>query len=301
MISNFDDKIHSLKETKAHGDLDFPFNIYTNYFNSLFEDYIHWHDELEITYIESGEGIVSIDLDTFNIKTGDIILIKKGALHHINNVASSTLTASTFVFHHSLIHNPLMDYCEKNFISPLINNIVHITPIITSNNEGYYELLDFFLKIRSSYTKKEFGYQLEIKGLLSLTISTFYKFGYICEVKDALKEKHKRRDTIQKVLLYINDNYNSKIHVYTLAKIANYSDYHFLRFFKSVTGKTVTQYINSLRLEKACHLLDSTNLSISEISYTVGFNDTSYFIKIFKKHYSLSPSKFKKHLAHSSI
>ena len=194
-----------------------------------------------------------------------------------------------------------MDYCEKNFISPLINNTVHITPIITSIDNGYDELLNFFLKIRSSYNKKEFGYQLEIKGLLTLTFFTLYKFGYIKEITEVIQEKHKRRDTIQKVLLYINDNYSSKLDIATLAKIANYSDYHFLRFFKSITGKTVTQYINSLRLEKACQLLDSSNLSISEISYSVGFSDTSYFIKVFKKHYLVSPSKFKKHLVSSNI
>ena len=194
-----------------------------------------------------------------------------------------------------------MDYCEKNFISPLINNTVHITPIITSIDNGYDELLNFFLKIRSSYSEKEFGYQLEIKGLLTLTFFTLYKFGYIKEITEVIQEKHKRRDTIQKVLLYINDNYSSKLDIATLAKIANYSDYHFLRFFKSITGKTVTQYINSLRLEKACQLLDSSNLSISEISYSVGFSDTSYFIKVFKKHYLVSPSKFKKHLVSSNI
>ena len=300
MITN-EGKYQYLKENKAHGELDFPFNIYKNSFDSRFENYIHWHDELEIIYIESGEGVVSIDLNTYNIKTGDIILIQKGALHYINNVSNSSLVTSTIVFHHSLIHNPLMDYCEKNFISPIINNTIEVMPIITSNNLGYSELLTFFLKIRCSYNEKSFGYQLEVKGLLTLTFFTLYKFGYIKEITKIVDEKHKKRDTIQNVLYYINDNYSSKLDVSTLAKIANYSDYHFIRFFKSVTGKTITQYITSLRLEKACQLLDGSNLSISEISYAVGFNDTSYFIKIFKKYYFVSPSKFKKALVRDNL
>ena len=79
----------------------------------------------------------------------------------------------------------------------------------------------------------------------------------------------------------------------TLAKICDYSEYHFMRFFKKHMGVTCIQYINNYRLEQASLLLTSTDNSIMDISLEVGFDNLSYFNKLFKKKYNITPKEFR--------
>ena len=66
-----------------------------------------------------------------------------------------------------------------------------------------------------------------------------------------------------------------------------------MRFFKKHMGLTSIQYINNYRLEKAAYLLTSTNNSIMDISLEVGFDNLSYFNKLFKKKYNITPKEFR--------
>ena len=66
------------------------------------------------------------------------------------------------------------------------------------------------------------------------------------------------------------------------------------RKIKALTGMSITEYFNHIRVEKAKELLESTNLTISEIAYEIGYQDISYFSKTFKKAYDISPSMFRK-------
>ncbi|PIE49050.1 MAG: hypothetical protein CSA39_04700 [Flavobacteriales bacterium] len=66
--------------------------------------------------------------------------------------------------------------------------------------------------------------------------------------------------------------------------------------FRVLFAKTVTEFIRHVRLENAKHLLDTTDYNISQIVYTIGFSSRSYFSKIFREKYKISPSKYKNHL-----
>ncbi|MDZ5001201.1 helix-turn-helix domain-containing protein, partial [Clostridium perfringens] len=135
----------------------------------------------------------------------------------------------------------------------------------------------------------------EIKGELFLIFSTIFKEGYVSlNVSSENYSDLIKVGKLKEVIKYIQTNYKNPITIKELADIAQYSEYHFLRFFKSQTGKTCTQYINYFRIQKATLLLFNTNLSITEIAYEVGFGDVSYFIKTFKKFLSISPTKYRK-------
>jgi transcriptional regulator GlxA family with amidase domain len=106
--------------------------------------------------------------------------------------------------------------------------------------------------------------------------------------------KNKDIEKIKTILNYIHNNFNKDIPINMLADMINFSTFHFIRFFKRNTGQTCTQYINAFRLEKAAKLLIDTTLSVTHIALETGFNNTSYFIKLFKVRYNFSPSNFRK-------
>ncbi len=100
-------------------------------------------------------------------------------------------------------------------------------------------------------------------------------------------------EKISDVLNYIHTNYMQPITVETLAKMTGYSESRFDRIFKSSVGSTPIQYLNNIRLTYASDLLRATTLSILEISASCGFNDPLYFSRVFKKKFSVSPSKYR--------
>jgi transcriptional regulator GlxA family with amidase domain len=104
------------------------------------------------------------------------------------------------------------------------------------------------------------------------------------------EELYRRLLTAKK---HIETNFDKKMEIETIARIANISTFHFFRTFKQVFGVSPHQYILNLRLTKAKQLLKKRETSITTIAYQVGFADIHAFSKAFKKNYAISPSQFR--------
>ena len=98
---------------------------------------------------------------------------------------------------------------------------------------------------------------------------------------------------IRSIVMYIDSNYSKEISLSAIAENSHVSKEHLSRTFKKETGITLSDYIARRRTKKAGELLKTTTLSISEISSFVGYSDNNYFVKIFKKHYGMTPSKYR--------
>lgn len=130
------------------------------------------------------------------------------------------------------------------------------------------------------------------------TLSALYQIIYQFISNEKLK-KYKKENTykierLKKVLKYIHSNYHQDLHLKDMADVINISKYHFSHFFKSITGITPVDYLNSYRINQACHLLDDNDRLILDIALAVGFNNFSYFIKTFKKYKGCTPSEYRK-------
>ncbi|MGI2099436.1 AraC family transcriptional regulator [Shewanella oncorhynchi] len=98
---------------------------------------------------------------------------------------------------------------------------------------------------------------------------------------------------LDKVIEHIYDNYTQALSAQDLAKLAHMSTNHFHRFFKKRTEKTLTEFINQLRIAKACKLLLSNQSPISTISDQFGFNNLSNFNRRFIQFKGVTPSRFR--------
>ena len=100
--------------------------------------------------------------------------------------------------------------------------------------------------------------------------------------------------TIRKAMEFIRINLNHSLSLNSISKILYISSYELSRQFKKETGETITDYINKKRINVAVFILENENISITDISYMVGFNDVNYFTKVFKKLKGLTPSEYRK-------
>lgn len=107
------------------------------------------------------------------------------------------------------------------------------------------------------------------------------------------KEKTEKRITDQ-VIDYIREHYTEDINRNTLSERFHFSPEYIGKMFRKDTGTSLNDYINSLRVEKAKHLLENTNTKVIDIALEVGFDTLPYFSSVFKKYTGVSPAEFRK-------
>ena len=131
---------------------------------------------------------------------------------------------------------------------------------------------------------------------LAATGETMILFSYIHQT---LRQQHRLKDTykqdaaISRITAFIEENYYLYISIETLCKYVNYSRSYLSRLFKKEVNMTIPEYINSIRIQHAKMLIKDSQLSLREISLSVGFNDPYYFSKVFKRYTGVSPSEFR--------
>lgn len=103
---------------------------------------------------------------------------------------------------------------------------------------------------------------------------------------------------IKKALLFIHANYTQQLSLAEISAAVNLDKSYLCRLFKQATGSSIFQFINRLRLEKAASLITSCDLNISEAAFAVGIADALYFTRLFKKHFGISPSEYRRLAVH---
>ena len=135
---------------------------------------------------------------------------------------------------------------------------------------------------------------LQIKLLLFDMLAFLYKNDCLVHVKNMHSENEHQIENLKKVLSYINENYSSPIRLDELSSLVNLSTQYFCRYFKENIGKTATEYINEIRIEKAAASLLETNDKIITIAQDAGFDNIGYFIRRFRQAKGVTPSEYRK-------
>ena len=284
----------NLKENITHGDFILPFSIYKGTLSTSFPSIAtHWHEEIEVIIVLDGSCDYRVNLNSFIVNKGDILIIASQSLHSLTCIPNKNMTWASFVFNMNMLKSSNTDGTLLKYIAPLLNH-EHQLPIILKDNINCYpKIFDVIENIIYCYYEKDIAYELELKSLLFKFFSLLYKNNLIERNQSKNNLTINTTDKIKLVLNYINDHYSEDISINTLAELCEYSEYHFMRFFKKHIGLTCVQYINNLRLEKSSILLTSTNNAIMDISLEVGFDNLSYFNKLFKRKYNLTPKEFR--------
>ena len=129
-----------------------------------------------------------------------------------------------------------------------------------------------------------------------ISIWGFFLQNYKIKTGDAMNYKN-----IKKALLFIDNNFNRPIPLDEISIESGMSKYHFARTFKAVTGNTFKTYHNKKRIEVAKKLLKNDEMSITDVCYSLGFTDASYFNRVFRKHEETTPSLYRNSVIHRKI
>ena len=258
------------KEDARHGDATFPIQ---KYITSLKPDYpvvtTHWHEEAEFTLITEGDASYQIDLTSYAVEKDDLIFIPPLLLHSVSRGQSALYQSETYVFHMNFLGGNATDICSTRYLMPLTNEELSVPCLIRPTHPAYVSLRKIFAQISSLFANPD--------GKRSVDTAN-------------------ASEKLKTVLDYIHLHYAEPLTVAGLAAQCYFSEYYFMRFFKKHMNMTVVEYLNNLRLEKAVELFEQGNTSILEVSLATGFHNLSYFHKVFKRKFHMTPREFLKKL-----
>lgn len=101
-------------------------------------------------------------------------------------------------------------------------------------------------------------------------------------------------EAVQEAIRYIHENLAANMSIRDIAEVAHLNPQYFMRLFRKETGRSVLEYITECRLQKAKQLLKESNLPITEVALAVGYDNFSYFSKLFKRNEGMPPSDYRK-------
>lgn len=272
------------KEQRAQGTFNFPIAYYhVTPRSPRYVMQLHWHTEYEIIRILSGELELSLNDDVKTYKKGDVIFVTDGVLH---GGTPNDCIYECIVFDLKIL---LKDNhaCTKT-IQDIINHKITINSLLTENNET---ILPIVKNLFHALSRKKVAYEFMTQGYLYQLLGIIVQEHLYSE--QALGDiPPERLEPIKNVLEYIEKNYYNNISLDQLAREAGMNPKYFCRYFKGMTGRTPVDYLNYYRIECACEMLSTQDLSVKETSISCGFNDESYFIKTFHKYKNVTPKQY---------
>ena len=283
-------------ENKRHGRLGFPFEIYR--VEHAKEDQqilpIHWHDEMEIIFMDKGQAVFRIEDREFPLHAGDALIVHPGELHSGYNVHATEVTYYAMVFKLSWIASDHPEQDGEHDLSALIHGKVKFPAYLTSANDVHAQLLTRIRHMLLKYEQQHPGYELGLKGLLLLLFSDMYEHRLLEQGSpQPNNQRAEARNLIKKVISFMEMHAQDKVELDQLAAVISLSRSHFCRFFKTHTGMRPLEYLNFIRINNAANLLRNGNCTVLEAAVESGFHHPSYFTKWFKKIHHMTPSAYK--------
>lgn len=251
----------------------------------------HFHNEYEIYYLVNGNRCYFIENQAYDIRKGSLVMIDRNQIH-------KTVMGGT-AYHERILTLIKEEALEDIF--RLYDNIdirsffSRDFGVVELNDQGQRYVEGIFSDLVSELTKKHTGYEFTVKARLAELIL----FAYRCrsgenpamQAEGVSSEKYRK---INEIAEYITHNFQQDISLADIAQSFYLSKSYLSRSFKEVTGFTVNEYINAVRIKEARQMLENTDFSITQIAGLVGYDSITYFEKVFKKYLELSPLKYRK-------
>ena len=256
--------------------------------------YMHCHDEIEIFYLAKGDITMHIEDNAYVLKDGDAILIPPGMLHYATKNPSCENEKCAFyaiVFSTDMLMEIVPSYCER-YLRPINYYTSRCVVAIKKVDRWQHIVLDCLDNIFSEYGKDVKESELIIRGNLLI----IWQLLYNNHMHELMKNKNERylSPHLKNCVDYIDENYINTISLEELANIAGLSHGHFCRQFKEFTGYTPFSYLNKVRISHSCDMLLNTDKTIADIASLNGFNNISYYNRVFVKLMKETPSSYRK-------
>ena len=235
----------------------------------------HYHSLYEIYFLLEGNCTYIIDNKVYNVRSGDIVIIPDGIIHH---------TKYDDINHTRILINCSDDYIPDSVRSGIsLGGYLYRNPFVIDEAKRIFKTIENEYKLRDKHSDE------------IISCHTHSLFYLLMRNADTCLDVDNGNKLIEQAVAYIREYFASDITLSSLAKKFSVSPEHFSRMFKKETGLGFSKYLNSLRLQYAEQLLkNAEDINITRVAEKCGFEDSNYFSKKFKEVYGISPKKVQK-------
>ncbi len=267
------------------------FQVYIHHTDaSVGHTYPHTHDFIEILYCLRGKYDLRIDKKRIVFTAGMMAVANSNTIHSlfpVDNLDGDILAIKLLP---EMIYSMYGATPEIRYAMPFLHSCLKTHYIFNCDdveNGGLRKILD---NMEYEETQKGYGYEIALKADVYRLVLWILRFLHSKGDGDEIPEISVRK--IEKVLSYIEVNFNREITVAQLAKCANFEYCYFSRVFKQITGYSCSDYLNRVRIAKAKQLLLNADNTVTDVGSSVGYDNTSYFIKQFRRLNGITPKQF---------
>lgn len=258
------------------------FKLNTSCFKKSF--FWHFHPEYEIVYVEGGSGTRHVGQHLSGYVDNDLIFIGPD-VPHLN-------------FDYGLGYeiNQIVVQLKEDFLGDAFLNAPELSAIKALFQKAKYGLsftgqtkADVAERLKAMQTKEHFGQLMSLLEIFQIMATS----KEVVQLNDSVNQQHKEKERMSAIYDYVDTHYQGKPDVNDIAKEVHMTTAAFCRYFKKQTGLTFTDFVNRCRINQAKNLLLQDS-SVGEACFSTGFEQLSYFNKVFKKLEGENPREFKK-------
>ena len=272
---------------RLRGTPDCPVSVYTN---NIHKHFAHWHPEVEIMMLFSGQLHCKLENQNFSLKSGDILIINPNQFHcEVNH--SDDYVHMSVIFSTEIIAMPEGHIFQKYFVAPLSDGRLQLPNLIKPEHPTYQTVYAALEKLAESRIYSEDGKLLRYTQIATIC-AALQPYCTLTTPNDLRQSPDEH--SVNRAILYIHNLYATPL---TLEKIAAHIPLHptyLCKIFKAQTGHTVMEYLARTRVDAAKFLLRRDALPMARVAELSGFPSERSFYRQFKTVAGITPKTYQK-------
>ncbi|WP_127579885.1 AraC family transcriptional regulator [Paenibacillus koleovorans] len=276
----------------------FPFSIRLYPFTADEAFELHSHEFIEFVYVLGGRGVHTYQGSVHPLSAGDVFIIEPHAEHGYESERDNPLLVYNVLFQPSVLAAELELLSKVNafvdffYLEPFNRKYANFSSQLNLKYEEQAEMSLRLERMLKEFSAKRSGYQLVIKTIL---LDMLIMLSRTWDERDrrANLTLEDADETMVQVCRYIEQHHARAIPLKEVSQLCGMSQSSFSTKFKQKTGKTFIEYRNSARLRMAARLMLDSKEKVFLIAQQVGFDDLSFFNKLFKQEFGMSPKQYR--------
>jgi AraC-like DNA-binding protein len=257
----------------------------------------HIHDFVELTYVVSGNSAHELSGNSYRLRSGNVLVLEPDAYHSYSGSMNEDTVVYNVLFDVGFLQKELdvmlqiPSFVGFFYLAPFLRKNETFIPYLPLKEDQKIRMESQLEAIHEEFKERREGYQLIIKTRLIeilVWLSRFYETNRDEQAKTVSDE-----EWMLSIKKFVELHHQQPLSLRQLSRTCGMSVASFTAKFKETTGQSMVDYKHSVQIRHARSLLSETSRKILDIAHEVGFNDISFFNRVFRKHTGMTPKEYR--------
>ncbi len=285
--------LENQKEQKEHGSYEFPVNVSVEHIEAYEQGSFlwHWHPEIELTWVMSGEIEYHVNEHTYFLKSGEGLFGNSSTLHSGYMKDNQACSYLSITFHPRFLYGSRSSALYTKYVDFITSNGGWSSVHLDCSASWHQEVLEIMGEIYELSKVPPEDYELQVHILLMQIWQKLYHHFTALPNKEHTSIQYLER--LREIISFLQKHYNDNISLDDVAASVNICKSECCRFFKKHMDMTIFDYILLLRIQNSLPLLRDGD-PITKVADMVGFSSPAYYSQIFKRYMKCTPREYRK-------